>query len=113
SFWIFLDNEELLTSRQARFFKNNRISIPEVVETPRPFCDPQTLVELLAACGDGFDEESARHRAIILLLYESGMRIGELCALEASHVLLRQRQAQVRGKGNRWRPVFWLPPGGV
>jgi site-specific recombinase XerD len=113
SFWYFLDHEELLTSRQARFFKNNRIPIPEVIEAPRPYCDPETLAELLAACGDGFDEESARSRAMILLLYESGMRIGELCALEDEHVLLRQRQAQVRGKGNRWRPVFWQPPGAV
>jgi site-specific recombinase XerD len=113
SFWIFLDNEELLTPQQARFFTNNRIPVPEVIESPRPYCDEQDLAQLLAACGDGFDEESARNRAIILLLYESGMRIGELCALEDPYVHLRERQALVLGKGNRWRPVFWLPPGAV
>jgi site-specific recombinase XerD len=113
SFWIFLDNEELLTPQQARFFTNNRIPVPEVVESPRPYCDEQNLAQLLAACGDGFDEESARNRAAILLLYESGMRVGELCALEDPYVHLRERQAQVLGKGNRWRPVFWQPPGAV
>jgi len=113
SFWIFLENEELLTARQARFFGNNRIPAPEVVESPRRYCDEQTLALLLAACGDGFDEESARNRAIIFLLYESGMRVGELCALEDSHVDLRERQAHVFGKGKRWRPIFWQPPGAV
>ncbi len=52
-------------------------------------------------------------RAVILLLYESGMRIGELCALEDPYVKLREREAQVLGKGNQWRPVFWQPPGAV
>jgi integrase len=52
------------------------------VEQPRPYCDPATLEALLEACGDGLDETSARNRAILLLLYESGMRIGELCALK-------------------------------
>jgi site-specific recombinase XerD len=113
SFWIFLDNEELLTARQARFFTNNRIPAPEVVESPRPYCDEQTLEQLLAACGDGMEEESARNRAIILLLYESGMRVGELCRLEDPYVSLRERQALVLGKGNRWRPIFWQPPGAV
>jgi hypothetical protein len=80
--WIFLNNEELLTDRQARFFGNNRIPAPEIVEQPRPYCDPATLEALLEACGDGLDETSARNRAILLLLYESGMRIGELCALK-------------------------------
>jgi site-specific recombinase XerD len=105
TFWIFLDYEELLTPRQARFFGNNRIPAPEVVDSPRLYCDAQTLEQLLIASGDGFDEESARNRAMILLLYESGMRVGELCRLEDTHVDLRERQAQVRGKGNRWRSV--------
>ena len=84
---------------------------PEVVEPPRPYCDEQTLERLLSACGDGFDEESARNRAIILALYESGMRVGELCKLEDTYVNLRERWAQALGKGKQWRPVFWQPPG--
>jgi hypothetical protein len=39
--------------------------------------------------------------------------IGELCALEDPYVKLRERQAQMLGKGNRWRPIFWQPPGAV
>ncbi|MEN9937238.1 MAG: Tyrosine recombinase XerD [Chloroflexota bacterium] len=112
AFWKYLDNEELLTPRQSRFFGNNRIPMPEVIEPPRPYIEWETLNRLLEACGDGLDETSARNRAILLLLYESGMRVGELCALEDNHVNLRERQAQVLGKGNQWRPVFWQPPGG-
>jgi hypothetical protein len=44
SFWIFLDNEELLTARQARFFTNNRIPAPEAghrLALPRNFAPQQ------------------------------------------------------------------------
>jgi site-specific recombinase XerD len=112
AFWRFLDNEELLTPRQSRFFGNNRIPLPEVIEPPRPYIEHETLTRLLEACGDGLDETSARNRTILLLLYESGMRVGELCALDDCNVKLRERQAMVLGKGNQWRPVFWQPAGG-
>jgi site-specific recombinase XerD len=107
AFWRFLDHEEQLTPTQARFFR--RIDPPHVPEEPRPACDEATLGQLLAACGDGADEQSARDRTIFLLLSESGMRIAELCSLSDRQADIRLRRAKIRGKGAKYRAVFWRP----
>lgn len=109
AFWRFLDAEELLLDPQKRFFQ--RIEPPRLKKTPRPACDHTTLDRLLTACGDGTNEESARNRAIVLLLAESGMRIAELCGLTDRQVVLRKRRARLRGKGEKWRTVFWRATG--
>jgi site-specific recombinase XerD len=113
AFWRFLDGEELLTPTQTRFFTNDRIPAPIVEEPPREYCDEATFQRLLAACDSACAETAARNRAILWLLIESGMRVGELCSLDDRYVDLRERQAMVRGKGRHWRPVFWQPPGAI
>lgn len=112
AFWNYLDGEELLSDRQARFFRNNRIPAPVVEEAPRPYCDEATLAQLDAAC-DQLGDDAACDRAALLLLYDSGMRVAELCSLTDEQVELVERRAMVRGKGARWRPVFWTPRAGA
>src|SRR6266508_404311 len=107
AFWRFLADEDLLVDNQAGYFRSDRIPRPRVQEQIRPACDRPTLNALLFACGDGFDDESARNRAILLLLFESGMRVSELCSLTDRDVQLTQQRAIVTGKGNKQRWVFW------
>lgn len=52
----------------------------------------------------GSDYMGLRDRTLMELLYSTGCRIGELCALNVEDVQLRQ--VKVRGKGNRMRVVF-------
>lgn len=111
AFWRFLDGARLLTLEQREEFNPLQIPRPFVEEPPREACDDEIFDRLLAACGDGQTEHSARNRAICLLLYESGMRIAELCSMDDDRIWLTQFRARIRGKGGKWRPVFWQTRG--
>lgn len=53
------------------------------------------------------DKESGlRDRAIIELLFSSGLRVSELVALDRDHINIARREFMVRGKGDKDRPVF-------
>lgn len=110
AFWSYLAAEGALTDDQRRFFV--RIAAPSVPDDPRPSIGEATIDRLVRACGDGQTEESARNRAIVLLLAETGMRISELCNLTDAVTEPRMRRARVlRAKGGKHRMVFWQPSG--
>jgi site-specific recombinase XerD len=47
-----------------------------------------------------------RDRAILELLFSSGLRVSELVNLDRDHVNLKRREFMVRGKGQKDRPIF-------
>ena len=47
-----------------------------------------------------------RDRAILELLFSSGLRVSELVGLDKDHVNLKRREFMVRGKGQKDRPIF-------
>lgn len=50
-----------------------------------------------------------RDRAILELLFSSGLRVSELVGLDKDHINLKRREFMVRGKGQKDRPVFISP----
>lgn len=50
-----------------------------------------------------------RDRAILELLFSSGLRVSELCNLNRDHINLKRGEFMVRGKGQKDRPVFISP----
>ena len=48
---------------------------------------------------------AARDRAIMELIYSSGLRLAELCALDLQDLMLEQGLVRVTGKGNKTREV--------
>lgn len=48
----------------------------------------------------------SRDRAIIELLFSSGLRVSELVGLDREHINLKRREFSVRGKGQKDRPIF-------
>lgn len=50
-----------------------------------------------------------RDRAILELLYSSGLRVSELANLNKDHINLKRLEFMVRGKGQKDRPVFISP----
>ena len=51
-------------------------------------------------------EAGMRDRAILELLFSSGLRVSELVGLNKDHVNLKRLEFMVRGKGQKDRPIF-------
>jgi site-specific recombinase XerD len=50
-----------------------------------------------------------RDKAILELLFSSGLRVSELVGLDKDHINLKRREFMVRGKGQKDRPIFISP----
>jgi integrase/recombinase XerC len=70
---------------------------------PRTLSVDEIFALMTAAAGD--DPLGRRDRAIVELLYSSGLRVGELTALDVGHLDLREGLVRVRGKGDKERIV--------
>src|SRR5205814_405262 len=51
-------------------------------------------------------ENGLRDRAILELLFSSGLRVSELVNLDRDHINLKRKEFTVRGKGQKDRPIF-------
>ncbi len=80
----------------------------ELARTTRPqvtFLTPEEL-ERLASQPNTSNPTGLRDRAIIELLFSSGLRVSELVGLDRDHINLKRREFMVRGKGQKDRPIF-------
>ena len=66
-------------------------------------------VERLFAQADTSKLSGLRDRAILELLFSSGLRVSELVSLDREHINLKRREFMVRGKGQKDRPIFISP----
>lgn len=71
---------------------------------PRFLTEPEAAA-LVEGAGSG-PEPSPRDRAIIEMLYATGMRVGELCGLRTGDVDMASGLVRVVGKGDRERVVI-------
>jgi site-specific recombinase XerD len=69
------------------------------------FLDPHQVARLLSAVDVG-DEPGLRDRALLELLFSTGLRVSELVALDRHQVNLESREFSVMGKGRKVRVVF-------
>lgn len=80
----------------------------ELARTKRPqvtFLTPEELTRLTEQT-DVSKQNGLRDRAILELLFSSGLRVSELVGLDRDHINLRRKEFMVRGKGQKDRPVF-------
>lgn len=81
---------------------------PSVPRTVRPYVTLAELRQLLATCGD--DWIGQRDRLILLLLFFSGLRLGEVAALRVGDLDAADLTVMVqRGKGDKARIVPMSP----
>lgn len=67
-------------------------------------------LQALAVRADAGDVVAGRDRAILELLYGTGIRVGELCGMDRDDIDTGERTARVIGKGDRERVVpFGVP----
>lgn len=76
-----------ISRKQVTFLTQDEVD--RLLDTPQP----ETLAGL-------------RDKAILELLFSSGLRVSELVSLNREHVNLERREFTVRGKGQKDRPVF-------
>ncbi|MDP4038912.1 MAG: tyrosine-type recombinase/integrase [bacterium] len=55
---------------------------------------------------EGSSQLDMRNKAIIELLFSTGLRVSELVNLDRGHINLRKGEFSVRGKGQKDRPVY-------
>lgn len=72
--------------------------------------EAQNLMDLAAVAADDDDPVHIRNRAILELLYASGIRVGELTSLDVDDVDLSGQVALVLGKGAKERTVPFGAP---
>jgi site-specific recombinase XerD len=95
--WL-LDEGEITRSPMER------MKPPAVPEVPVPVLSDDEIKRLLKACA-GTDFAARRDLAIIRLLFDSGLRRGELVGLDVDDIDLVERAVVVVGKGRRTRVV--------
>jgi site-specific recombinase XerD len=93
-----------LRKRGMESLSPEKIELAKVPERHLDLISPAELGRLLASA-DGTDERGLRDRAILELLFSTGLRVSELCALDTDLDLSRD-SFSVRGKGEKVRVVF-------
>lgn len=83
----------------------DKIELARVVRKQVTFLTPEELDRLFAE-PDVSTLPGLRDRAILELLFSSGLRVSELVGLDREHINIKRREFMVRGKGQKDRPIF-------
>lgn len=83
----------------------DKIELPKVHRKQVTFLHYDEVIRLTEQI-DITTENGLRDRAILELLFSSGLRVSELVNLNRDHINTKRREFMVRGKGQKDRPVF-------
>ena len=86
----------------------DKIELARTVRKQVTFLNQEEL-ERLFAQPDLSKLGGLRDRAILELLFSSGLRVSELVNLDRDHINLKRLEFMVRGKGQKDRPIFISP----
>ena len=106
NFYGFLAREGMVTRDPAEFLK-----APKQWSTLPKYLNREEVERLLAA-PSGDKPTGLRDRAMLEVLYATGLRVSELCGLELSAVERQMGLLRVTGKGNKQRMVPFGEPAG-
>jgi integrase/recombinase XerC len=99
SFFKFLYREGYINSNPAKLVSNPKI--PKLLPKFLSVDDIFSLIEK----PEGMGFLPARDKAILDLLYSSGLRVSELSGLNVDDLNIREAMAKIRGKGRKERIV--------
>lgn len=94
-----------LAKRGVATLAPERIELAKVGGRELDLISEEDLERIMTA-PKGNDPKSLRDRAILELLFSTGLRVSELCGLDRDSVNLSRDEFSVRGKGEKVRVVF-------
>lgn len=94
--------------RDIETLPSDKIELARVKRPQIGFLDTDE-VERLFNIIDTSNPVGLRDRAMLELLFSSGLRVSELVNLDRDHINLERGEFMVRGKGQKDRPVFISP----
>ena len=94
-----------LSRRDIQSLSADKIILPKTARKQVTFLHYDEVSSLLSQI-DLDAEAGLRDRAIIELLFSSGLRVSELVNLNRDHINLNRKEFMIRGKGQKDRPVF-------
>ena len=98
SFFNYLTDEEIVSSNPAL-----GISTPKSTQLLPKALDVDLVKKLLDFKPQG--DLEIRDKAMVELLYSSGLRLSELCGLNLETISIKERSCRVVGKGNKVRDL--------
>lgn len=98
---------KFLRKREIPCISPERVELAKLPERSLDLITSDELERLLSSA-KGTDERQLRDRAILEMLFSTGLRVSELCALN-SDIDLSRDELSVRGKGDKVRVVFLSP----
>ena len=94
-----------LSRRNITSLAADKIILPKTIRKQVTFLQYDEVVRMINQIPTD-TEAGLRDRAIVELLFSSGLRVSELVNLNRDHINLSRREFMVRGKGQKDRPVF-------
>lgn len=104
SFFRYLNEQGVIDDNPL-----SRISGPKTEKRLPSFLTSEEIRSLLDAC-DSSSPHGLRDKAMLELLYASGLRVSEIASLDVGSVDLETRQIRVWGKGSKERIVLMGQP---
>ncbi len=93
------------TKRDIACMSADKVELAKTVRKQVTFLNPEELARLFES-PDTNTLAGLRDRAILELLFSSGLRVSELVGLDKDHINLKRKEFTVRGKGQKDRPIF-------
>jgi len=94
-----------LSKRDIPSLSPEKIELPKITRKQVTFLNYDEIERLLEQI-DTSTDTGLRDRALVELLFSSGLRVSELVNLNRDHINTKRREFMVRGKGQKDRPIF-------
>lgn len=95
-----------ISKRDIASLSPEKIELPKISRKQVTFLTYDEISRLLDSVPDDGAPQNLRDKALIEMLFSSGLRVSELVNLNRDHINIGRREFMVRGKGQKDRPVF-------
>ena len=98
-----------LAKRDIKTLTADKIELGKIGDRHIDFLENEEIERLLDSA-NGNSVKNLRDKALLELLFSTGLRVSELCSLNKESVNLKRGEFAVRGKGDKIRVVFLSEP---